>query len=302
MSASQWGWLLLLSVLWGGSFYFVGVAVHTLPTLTLVFIRVGLAAVLLVAVVVIAGKKMPIQPAAWMPFAVMALLNNILPFSLITLGQSQIASGLASVLNATTPLWGVVIAHVMTDDEKITSNRLAGVLIGLGGVAILMGPAAMAGQTSTLFGMVCVTLGAAAYGFARQWGRRLRDTPPLVTAACQLICSSVILLPLVLVIDRPWELPIPPPHVIFALVGLAALSTALAYIVFFHILAVSGGTNVMLVTLLIPVVGILLGALLLDETLLAQHLLGALVIAAALLIFDGRLPRMVRGWLARQPA
>jgi drug/metabolite transporter (DMT)-like permease len=294
VSTGQWGWLIVLSVLWGGSFFFVGVAVATVPTLTLVFVRVALAACVLVVVLAVTRKALPRTVIAWMPFAVMALLNNIIPFNLIALGQSEIASGLASVLNATTPLWGVIIAHLFTTDEKMTGARLAGVLLGLAGVGILMGPAALAGRTSTVFGMLCVTGGAISYGFSGLWGRRLRETPALVTATAQLICSSIMLLPVVLIVDKPWRLDMPGLPVLAALVGLAVLSTALAYIVFFHILNVSGGTNVMLVTLLIPVSSILLGALFLGEVLRPQHIIGALTIAAALIVFDGRVVPALR--------
>jgi len=291
MTVSQWAWLALLSILWGGSFFFVAVAVHSVSTLTLVLCRVGLAALVLLPVVWWSGLSLPRTAVAWLPFAGMALFNNILPFSLISLGQTQIASGLASVLNATTPLWTVLIAHLLTRDEKLTAGRIAGVALGVAGVAILIGPAALEGRTATAFGMACVTAGAISYGIAGVWGRRLRATPPIMSATCQLICSSVALLPIVLLIDQPWLNPLPSTSVIAALVALALLSTALAYLVFFHILAISGPANVMLVTLLIPVSSIALGTIVLGEVLLYRHILGALVIATALIVFDGRLLR-----------
>lgn len=295
MSASQWGWLIVLSVLWGGSFFFVGVAVHAVPTLTLVFVRVALAACTLLVVLGLSGKSaLPRSVSAWAPFAVMAILNNIVPFSLIALGQSEIASGLASILNATTPLWGVVFAHVLTADDKMTAHRAAGVVLGLVGVGILMGPAALAGQASTVFGMACVIGDAISYGLSGVWGRRLRQTPPLVTATAQLVSSSTILVPIVLIVDKPWQLPLPSTHVLAALAGLAVLATALAYVVFFHILNVSGGTNVMLVTLLIPVSSNTLGIVFLGEMLKMQHIVGALIIAAALIVFDGRALAMLQ--------
>jgi len=294
VSASQWGWLIVLSVLWGGSFFFVGVAVDSVPTLTLVFVRVALAACVLIVVLGVTGKaRLPRSLGAWAPFAVMAILNNIVPFSLIALGQSEIASGLASILNATTPLWGVVFAHLLTADDKMTAHRAAGVGLGLVGVGILMGPAALEGQASTVFGMACVIGGAISYGLSGVWGRRLHQTPPLVTATAQLVSSSVILLPIVLIVDTPWQLPMPSVHVVAALAGLAVLATALAYVVFFHILNVSGGTNVMLVTLLIPVSSNTLGILFLGEVLKLQHIVGALIIAVALTVFDGRILAML---------
>ncbi|PZN15250.1 MAG: hypothetical protein DIU63_08840, partial [Proteobacteria bacterium] len=220
-------------------------------------------------------------------------------FLLIVRGQREIASGLASVLNATTPLFAVIIAHVFTTDEKLTAPKLAGVLTGIAGVSILVGPEAMFGQPANLFGMVLILGAACSYGFSALWGRRFKETPPLVTATSQLICSTAILLPLALVIDRPWALlALPKTSAILAVIGLAFLSTALAYIVFFRIMAISGPTNTMLVTLLIPVSAIAFGTVFLGEVLLPRHIAGALVIATALVILDGR----VFNLLARRSA
>jgi EamA-like transporter family. len=299
MSLSQWGLLVFLSLLWGGSFLFVGMAVHDLPPLTLVLARVGLAALALLPVVYAIGLRLPTELRAWQPFLVMSLLNNIIPFLLIVRGQREIASGLASVLNATTPLFAVIIAHVFTTDEKLTAPKLAGVLTGIAGVSILVGPEAMFGQPANLFGMVLILGAACSYGFSALWGRRFKETPPLVTATSQLICSTAILLPLALVIDRPWALlALPRTSAILAVIGLAFLSTALAYIVFFRIMAISGPTNTMLVTLLIPVSAIAFGTVFLGEVLLPRHIAGALVIATALVILDGR----VFNLLARRSA
>jgi drug/metabolite transporter (DMT)-like permease len=294
MSLAQWLFLVLLSVLWGGSFFFVGVAVHELPTLTIVLARVTLAALVLLPLVFYLRLALPSTVTGWWPFVVMAILNNIIPFSMITLGQSQIASGLASVLNATTPLWTVLIVHVFTRDEKLTTNRLAGVVCGIAGVAILMGPEALFGEVASMLGMSAVLVGTVSYGFAGLWGRRLREAPPLVSAACQLAASAMLLAPVAIIVDRSWALPMPSPHVAAAVVGLAVLSTALAYIVFFHILRVSGATNVMLVTLLIPFSAVLLGVVVLSETLVLRHYLGGLTILSALTVFDGRLTAWLR--------
>jgi len=299
MSLSQWGLLVFLSLLWGGSFLFVGMAVHDLPPLTLVLARVGLAALALLPVVYAIKLRLPTELRAWQPFLVMSLLNNIIPFLLIVRGQREIASGLASVLNATTPLFAVIIAHVFTTDEKLTAPKLAGVLTGIAGVSILVGPEAMFGQPANLFGMVLILGAACSYGFSALWGRRFKETPPLVTATSQLICSTAILLPLALVIDRPWALlALPKTSAILAVIGLAFLSTALAYIVFFRIMAISGPTNTMLVTLLIPVSAIAFGTVFLGEVLLPRHIAGALVIGTALVILDGR----VFNLLARRSA
>ena len=295
MSLAQWGYLVLLSVLWGGSFFFVGVVVDDIPPLTLVLCRVGLAALSLLPLIYWLGLSLPRSLSAWWPFAVMAVLNNVVPFTFITLGQKDVASALASVLNATTPLWTVLIAHVFTADEKLTANRIAGVLFGVVGVAILMGPETAAPQRTGLVGMACIIIATISYGFAGLWGRRLRAHPPMVTATAQLICSTLILAPMAMVAEKPWTVDVPGNIEIASIIGLAVLSTALAYIVFFHILAVSGPTNAMLVTLLIPISATALGVLVLDETLTLLQVFGGIVIGAGLLVFDGRL----LAWLRR---
>jgi drug/metabolite transporter (DMT)-like permease len=218
----------------------------------------------------------------------MALLNNIVPFLLIVRGQQLIASGLAAVINATTPLFSVLLSRLLAPGERIAAEKVAGVLAGIGGVAVLMGPAAFMGETTSLLGMACVLAAAFSYGLSGVWGRRFEKVPPLVTAASQLVCSTIVLLPLARHNDRPWALPPPGARALGALVGLALLSTALAYIVFFRIMAVSGPTNALLVTLLIPPSAILFGSAFLGEVLLPRQLAGALVIGLALVLIDGR--------------
>ena len=287
MPLTQWLLLVFLSLLWGGSFLFVGMAVHELPLLTLVSARVGLAAVVLLPVAFAMGLRLPSRLKAWQPFMVMAFLNNIIPFMLIVRGQKEIASGLASVLNATTPLFGVILAHFLAD-EKLTLQRLAGVLTWYRrrGGACRAGSAVRQLDQSDRHAP-----GARRRYFLRRFrhlGPALQGPPPLVTATSQLTCSTLVLLPLTLAIDQPWQLAMPSGPAIAAVIALAVLSTALAYIVFFRIMAVSGPTNTLLVTLLIPVSAIAFGTLFLDEVLLPRHIAGALVIGIALVILDGR--------------
>lgn len=297
MSTSQWLLLLALSLLWGAAFLFVGIAVHDLPVFTIVLVRLGLAALVLVPVTIAVGHRLPTTLAGWWPFMVMAVLNNVVPMSLIVAGQTQIAAGLASVLNATTPLFALLVAFALAG-ERLVRNKVVGILLGIVGVAILVGPAAVTGKTSSVLGMSCVLGGALSYGFSGLWGRRFASTPPMVTAAAQLTCSSLILLPITLLVDQPWRLPMPSGSTIAALVGLAVLSTALAYILFFRIMAVSGSNAVMLVTLLIPVSGLALGGLVLGEPIVINQMAGALVIALSLLVIDGRL---VQALASRSP-
>lgn len=293
----SWLLLIILSVLWGGSFFFVGVALRELPPMTLALGRVALAAAFIYPVFKIQGGRLPTDLAGWKPFIVMGLLNNVIPFSLIFAGQARISSGLASVLNATTPLFTVLVLASF-GDEKLFLRRVVGVLIGLIGVYVLRDPDLVQSE-SQIVGMLLCLGGALSYGFAGLWGRRKFNTvPPLTTATCQLISSSVVMTVIAAAVDQPWQLPMPGLATWAALVGLAALSTALGYILFFKILARAGAANVMLVTLLIPVTAILLGVAVLGEPLSLRQIAGALVIAASLLVTDGRVLGWAKGRLA----
>lgn len=297
MSLRIWIWLFSLSVLWGGSFFFAKVALAELAPLTVVFCRVALAALALNLVLVISGRSLFRSETPWWSYAAMGVLNNLVPFGLIFWGQTQIDSGLASILNATTPLFTLVVAHFITHDERIGGLKLGALLIGLGGVAVLMGPEAIAtGNRSTAGQLAC--LGAAlSYAFAGVYGRRFRTmgVAPLDAAAGQVTASAMLILPIMLVVDRPWSLHALPAAITWgALAGLALLSTALAYVLYFRILAVAGATNLLLVTFLIPVTAILLGALILDERLQPRHIAGMVLIALSLAAIDGRIPRLLR--------
>ncbi|HEY8564087.1 MAG TPA: DMT family transporter [Beijerinckiaceae bacterium] len=290
MSPRDWALLAALSVLWGGSFLFVGIAVREIPPLTLVAGRVLLAALTLWAVLPMIGLAMPRAGQAWAAFFGMGLLNNAIPFTLIVWGQSHIASGLASILNATTPLFGVVVAHALTADERATPGRVAGVLIGFGGVAAMIGPGALTSLGVDLAAQLAVLAAAFSYALAGIFGRRFRrlGIPPLVTATGQVTASSALILPLALLVDRPWTLAAPSGGALLALVALALLSTALAYALFFRLLASAGATNLLLVTFLIPVSATLLGAFVLGERLAPRHALGMALIGLGLAALDGR--------------
>ena len=291
MSPHEWTLLIALSVLWGGSFFFNGVAVRELPTLSIVVGRVVLASLILLVVLRASGTALPVSGKVWLAFFGMGFMNNVVPFTLIVWGQGHIASGVASILNATTPLFTVIVAHLLTSDEKMTGNRLFGVIFGLAGVSIMIGADVM---QSPGIGMVAqlACLGAAiSYAFAGVFGRRFRTlgVSPLATATGQVMASSAMLLPVMLLVNKPWLLPIPSFQVVGAMVGLAALSTALAYVVFFRILSTAGATNLALVTFLIPVSAIVLGVLLLGEVLQARHVIGMSMIGIGLAAIDGRL-------------
>lgn len=291
MNLREWAMLLALAAVWGGSFFFNGIAVQELPVFTVVGFRVALAALILLAILRLRGERMPRGRQVWAAFLGMGLLNNAVPFSMIVWGQQHIASGVASILNASTPLFTVIFAHVLTRDERMTTGRLAGVAIGFAGVAVMIGPAALRDLGVQVAAQLACLAGAVSYAFAGIYGRRFRamGISPISTATGQVMASGMILLPLVLLVDRPWTLAAPGPAAILALVGVAAISTALAYVLYFRILATAGATNLLLVTFLIPVSAILLGTLFLDETLLPRHLAGMALIGAGLVTLDGRL-------------
>lgn len=289
MGPGDWLLLVVLSLLWGGAFFFGKIAVAEWPPLAVVLARVGLAAAALYLAVRLSGLSMAVGGRMWLAFFAMGLINNLIPFGLIFWGQTQIASGLASILNATTPLFGVVVAHLFAENEKATGSRLAGVGAGIAGVAILMGPDAVGGLGGALLPQLACLAAALSYGFAGLFGRRFRGLPPLVTATGQVSATTIMTIPLVLFLHPPWLLPVPSVKVGLALIGIALLSTALAYVIFFRIMRRAGGTNVMLVTFLIPVSAILLGWGLLGEALLPRHLVGMAAIFVGLALIDGRL-------------
>jgi drug/metabolite transporter (DMT)-like permease len=296
MELRVWIWLLSLSVLWGGSFFFAKVAVGELEPLTVVFFRVGLAALALNAILLARGVNPFRRGSPWAAYLVMGILNNALPFSLIFWAQTRIPSGLASILNATTPLFTLVVAHWLTKDEKIDSAKVAALLAGLGGVIVLLGPDLLL-EASSLWGQLACLAAALSYAFAGVYGRRFTalKAEPMEVAAGLVTAGSVLILPVMLLADRPWmPANMPSPSVWLALAGLALLSTALAYVLYFRILAAAGATNLLLVTFLIPLTAVLLGALVLGERPAPRHFAGMALIGRGLAVMDGRLLRRQR--------
>ena len=289
ISRAAWLMLVGLGLLWGGSFFFAGLAVKHVPSFTLAFLRFALAAIALH--VFIAGRFgiYAVLRARWRPFLILGLFNNVLPHSMIFLGQTEIGAGLASILNATTPIWTVVVAHLLTDDEKLTGRKISGTLIGLAGTVALFAPQLASGAGAPLWAMALPLAAAVSYGFAAVWGRQFRDVAPPVTATGQLTASTLIILPVVLFHDMPWSLPVPPAGAIGAVFALALLSTALAYILYFRLINIAGATNASLVTLLVPPSAILLSTAFLGERLGVEDWLGLALIILGLLVLDGRL-------------
>ncbi|MDB5377064.1 MAG: transporter, rane spanning protein [Rubritepida sp.] len=282
MNSRAWAMLLALALLWGGSFFFVGVAVREWPPVAIVLARVGLAAAALWAVVLVMRLPVRRDGTALRAHLGMGVLNNAVPFLLIVWAQGVLPSGAASILNATTPLWGVAVAHV-AGVERASWNRAAGVAVGFCGVAWMVGADLLASPLPAVLAMLAATF---SYALAGLWGRRFRalEIPPLVASAGQTTVSTLLLLPTLLWVSAP----MPGTATVAALVGLALLSTALAYILYFRLLALAGPVNLLLVTLVIPVFAILLGAAVLGERLGMQHLVGMAMIAMGLALIDGR--------------
>jgi drug/metabolite transporter (DMT)-like permease len=295
MGSLEWLLLIILSILWGGSFFFVGVAVKALPPLTIVVLRVGLAALALNLVVRVSGLQMPREWPLWKAFFGMGLLNNMIPFCLIVWGQTHIASGLASIFNATTPLFTVLVAHAFTKDEKLTGGRLSGILVGFAGVAVIIGPDSLDSLGTNTLAQFAVLGAALSYALAGVYGRRFKamGSAPLVTATGQVTASAILLGPIMLLVDQPWNLSMPSLPVWAAVLGLALVSTALAYIIYFRILATAGATNLLLVTFLIPVSAILLGAIFLGEQLAIKDFAGMGLICLGLAAIDGRFLKLI---------
>jgi drug/metabolite transporter (DMT)-like permease len=289
MSGADWLMLVSLSLLWGGSFFFNDIAVRELPTITVVTARVGLAAIVLLLVARI-GAATSFAKHPWSAFLVMGVLNNAIPFLLIVWAQTHIESGLAAILNATAPLFTVIVAHLFTADERLTWGRVFGVALGLVGVIVIVGPDALKSLGTDVEAELACLGAALSYAFAGVFGRRFADRgiSPIQTAAGQTAAAALLLAPAMLIIDRPWTLPLPSTAVISALIAIAILSTVLAYILYFRILASAGATNLLTVTFLIPISAIILGFDFLGETPKLRHFAGLACIGCGLVAIDGR--------------
>ncbi len=291
MSSADWGIIILLSLLWGGAFYFIELGLRGFPPITLVFLRMALAVPLMLATLWIIREKLPTDSKSWQQLFILGAINAAFPFILFFWGQTQIESGLASVLNATTPLWGVVTAHFLTRDEKATPARVIGVLFGIAGIIVMVGTEALGGITGSVLAQIACLAATLLYALAAVYGRTLsRSTmTPLVVATGQVITAAIIMLPVVLIADHPWTLPAAGWDAWAGAISLAIPSTAVAYFFYFRLIDSAGASNAMLVAFIMPVVAIFLGVAALGETVQPKELAGAALIALGLLTIDGRL-------------
>ena len=297
MSSQDWLALAGLSVVWGGSFLFYKVLATQLPPLTTVASRCVLGGGALAVVFAAAGRDLRLPRRTWGQFLLLGLLNNAIPFTALAWGETRVASGTASILNAMTPVATLLVSALVLGAETLTAARLVGVLLGFAGVAVVVGPSALVGQD--VLGQLICLIAPLSYGFGVPYARRIAGLTPSQMAVGQLAASSLLMAPLALAVDRPWSLPSPDAAGWAALLGLALLSTAIAYVIFFRILATAGATNLTLVTFLVPISALILGVVLLGEAIQLQAVAGLLLIAAALAALDGRVLQPIRRRTAR---
>jgi drug/metabolite transporter (DMT)-like permease len=295
MTRGDWAILLFLALIWGAAFFFIHVAVAHVAPLTYVWLRVSIAALGLLAWMRWKGEKLSLPLPVWGMMLILALLNNIIPFALFGWAQQHIASGLASILNATTPIWGVVVAHIATSDEKMTPAKLIGIVIGFAGVATMIGPDLLASGGSLLPQLACIAA-SLCYALAGVWARRFKPMglKPLKVATAQLLVGALVMTPVSLTVSQPWIGGSPSLTALGAIAVLALACTALGYVLYFRLIDSAGATNATLVTLLVPPVAILLGAIFLGELLTGGQILGLAFIALGLAVIDGRLISAVR--------
>ncbi|MFT5350427.1 MAG: drug/metabolite transporter (DMT)-like permease [Planctomycetota bacterium] len=293
MNARDWGKLVLISIVWGLSFFFIEIALRELGFFTLVFYRIGSAAVIVTMILYIRGGRLPFDLSSWRKFFTLGLFNNFIPFSLITWGQVQIDSGLASILTATTPLFAVVMAHFMTRDEHMTRNRIVGVLLGVVGVCLLVGPEALHGLSSHAMGQIAVLGSAVSYSYGSIYTRELNKIPLIEAMAGTLIAAFILATPAMLLFEYPLQTSMQ-WTTIGAVLAMAVFGTVFAYMLYFNAVRTFGATNTMLVTFLVPITALLMGVAVLGESLSQYALLGMLVIFAGLLAVDGRVFRKLR--------
>lgn len=295
MGGVEWLMLIALSIVWGGSFFFVEIALAAHGPLTIVAARITIGAFGLLLGLAFFGPQLPVTVGSWRDLLVMGILNNVLPFSLITWGQTHIDAGPASILNATTPFFAIGLAHFLLQSERATPARLIGIGLGVAGVALLAGPSAIKGLGGGTVGQAAVLAAAACYALAGIWGkRRLGGLAPMVAATGMLVASSVVIVPIALVVEGVPNLSME-IEIWGALIGIGLLSASLAYFLYFKILATAGANNLLLVTMLIPVTALGLSVLVLGETVSANAMIGMGLIGLGLLVIDGR---AVRGLLA----
>ena len=288
MKLKNFLWLLFLASLWGPSFLFIKIAVAEIPPLTLAAGRVGVAALLLYLILRMQRYNLPQFGPVWKHFAFMGLVHNALPFTLFNWGEQYIDSSLAAILNGTTPLFTIVLAHFLVEDDSLTPSKLVGAIIGFSGLTLLVAPSLLGGMSATGWGLIAVLVAALCYGLAVVYSRlHLRGLPPLVASTAQLTLATLYMLPLAFLVEQPLSLPVPSLTALGAVLFLAVFGTALAFVVYYRLIERTNASYVSMVTYLIPVFGVILGIIVLNEQLTWNAYVGCALILGGVMIVNG---------------
>jgi len=292
MSGRDWGLIGILALLWGGSFTLIELGLTGFGPLTLVFLRIALAIPAMLVALHVLGLKLPADGKSWRQLTVLGFFSIGFPMALFFWAQTRIDSALASILNATVPLWGVIFAHYFAVDERATPLKLIGVLIGFGGIIVMIGADALAGVGQDVVVQLACLVATACFAGAAVYARKLGDVmDPMTAATGQIVTAAMMLAPLALIVEQPWTAPAPSFVAVAATLGLAVVATSLAYLLFFRLIASAGASNAMLIALVIPPVAILLGVVILGERMTMEQAVGIALILAGLILIDGRLFR-----------
>ena len=292
MTKQAWGLLMALSAMWGASFLFIEMALLSMGPITLVFFRVLIGAATLGLVLIVTKRAVPTHLSFWRDSFVMGFLNNAIPFTFIAYGQVSITGGMASIINANTAFFGVIAAAIFLANERLTKARISGVLIGVSGVVIVMGPAELLSLDLTSLGQLAVIIATLSYALASVWGRlHLQGYDSIVTAFAMTFCASIMLAIVMLLTDGMPSFALTTQLWVVA-IGLGVIGTALAYMVYFKLLAIAGASNLMLVTIIVPIFAVSLDAAILSQWVSISDILGFIVIALGLAVMDGRLLRL----------
>jgi drug/metabolite transporter (DMT)-like permease len=299
-TGSRTDWVLfgVLGLLWGSSFLFIKVGVETLPPFTLVTLRLVFAAMFLTAVVALTREPLPTSLATYRHLAVLGLLSICVPFSLIAWGEQRIDSGLAAILNSTVPLFAIVISGLALHDEPVTANRVGGLLVGLAGVATVMSRSFGSAGSSTE-GELAVVIAAGSYALGAVYARRyLRGVRPVVTALGQIVLALLVTGPLALIAEQPLEVGLRPDALV-AVVWLGVLGLGVAYLIYYRLIAHWGATRASLVTYVLPIVGVTLGAAFLGESVDLRIIAGTAIVIIGVALASLQSRDSIRGWRSR---
>ena len=288
MSKQAWSLLLLLSAIWGASFLFIEMALVALSPASLVFFRVFIGAMTLGFVIMVTKRALPKQVSFWFSTLVMGAINNVIPFTLIAYGQVTITGGMASIINANTAFFGVLVAAIFILNEKLSAHRLIGVIIGVSGVVIVVGPSELSQFDLTSIGQLAVILATLSYAFASVWGRlKLQGYDSIVTAFATTLSASLIL-GVYLLLTQSFPVFDVTISLVIVAIGLGMIGTGYAYMIYFRILALAGASNLMLVTIIVPIFAVTLDAIFLSQWVSVREMLGFGIIAIGLAVMDGR--------------